>query len=224
MGSPETSMEKIMAWKNSGEDRGFSAKFRQSRSPGFSSQHIRSRPDLPTRASQIAFAANPAQAEDPVFTISSPGDVSPLSSIPSPTTSGAKDFPERHQRAADTDTRVEKASSVVFADRQLPPQQPKPGRPSLKVTIPISTAKPAVEMTCPSADSDSESGQASDTSMPVDTPAQAGTRAAKHPKKVNLGDELALCSLSSLKDERLPTTANLSEATERDLSMLRSRG
>ncbi|KAL8777078.1 MAG: hypothetical protein Q9213_008017 [Squamulea squamosa] len=200
-------IDRIVACDQGRANPGSSSNCQQSHSAGAAPQHVRFRSEMPTRASQLA-VVDPSPVDDTVFTILSPGDISPFSLDPSPTTFAVKD--DSLQQAANTvdiDWQGKKAFEVVSAPKQLAPQQQKTSEPSLTVRIPVSTRDVPVEVNHPSAESSSECSPTSAKATPMDTPAharrlpaQAGTGAAKDPKKINLGDELAAFSLSASEE------------------------
>lgn len=137
-----------------------------------------------------------------MFQISSPGDVSPVSLDWTATSTTAVE-PSTHSSEGGKDSNaIEKTCHeedlIGPMPRQITRLPPKSGRPNLALIIPLTTARLPVEKSGLSASSDSASDQASVKTTPIATPAHAkrfptqpGTRAAKPPKKVSLGDELA---------------------------------
>ncbi|KAL8773386.1 MAG: hypothetical protein Q9209_001780 [Squamulea sp. 1 TL-2023] len=199
----QSPMDRIVACDKGHTDRGFSSECQHSHPLGAASQHIRFHSDMPTRASQFA-VVDPSPIDDPAFAISSPGDVSPIALDSSPTTIAVKDDSLQAPGTMDTDRQDKKPFQAVSAPTQLTLQQPQCYRPSLTVKIPISTRGLPVEVNHQSASGNSECSPSSAKTSPMDTPAharrlpvQAGTRAAKDPKRMNLEDELAALSLSA---------------------------
>ena len=170
-------------------------------------QHIRFRPDMPTRASQLAIAVQACPAEDSVFVISSPGSVSPFSMNTSPTV----DSPQ--EMSLQTIGPFAQIRPSAGNRRQLISQQSRSGRPSLTVQIPQSTRNSPIEV-FPSANSNLGRSPGLATSTSFDTPAHAG-RLSAHRKRgsaktheiTNLGDELAAFSLSSSGGQSPPPSA-----------------
>ncbi|KAL8856508.1 MAG: hypothetical protein Q9178_006907 [Gyalolechia marmorata] len=204
--NPPPPIDHMMSCNKDRGDRTSPSKSQQSRPRGPALQHVRFGPVLPTRTSQLAAMVKASPVSDSAFAISSPGDVSPFSLDESPTTSGAEDTSLHTPRTGNTDEPVKGSASAMTTIRQLTPQQPKSGRPSLTVRIPRSTTEPPVEV-YPSANSGSDCSPTSAKLMPIDTPAHArrlsaqeGSRATK---QITLRDELAILSLSG-SGERSP--------------------
>lgn len=215
--------EKSIMTSNHGiEARDFAPRARQSRSRNLAFQHIRFRPDLPTRPSQLGVISKASPVDDSVFSISSPGNVSPISASWSPMKLEPQEVLAQSAGLADSDKLAGRATAVTPAAGQLTPQRSKPGRPSLTVRIPESTRKPPVKVTHQSASSSIASSPLSANTTPISTPAHArrlpaqeGTKTAKIPKKVNLRDELALFSLSSSEEQSPSFSAPSSESTNK---------
>ncbi|KAL8694139.1 MAG: hypothetical protein Q9224_003626, partial [Gallowayella concinna] len=213
-------MEMFMACDNEPKDAAFSSRARQSRPLDFAPQHIRFQPNIPTRASQLAVDTHPTPIDNSVFAVSSPGDVSPISTASSPTKLGSIDSSGQSARVKDIDRSAGKTFPVLSASGQPTSQGSKPGRPSLTLTIPDSARKRPVEVTRPSPGSDIDGVQASAETTPIHTPAHArrlpartGSRAAKNPN-VTLADELALFSLPSTGLSAPPVSLSASETHE----------
>ena len=199
VGHPPSPVDKIMACKKERADEVFLSQCHRSRSRGLSVQHVRFRPDMPTRASQLAVMRQPSPVDDSVFAISSPGDVSPLSMDASPTIFAAKGASLQTPKANRTGRPVGQIYPVVRSIRQLTPRQSKTGRPSLTVRIPQTTAESPVQV-YPSASSGSDCSPEPATMTCLDTPAYARRLSAQGSTKTaknNLYDELSSLSFSN---------------------------
>ncbi|KAL8805963.1 MAG: hypothetical protein Q9182_001620 [Xanthomendoza sp. 2 TL-2023] len=227
-----TPIEMIMACDNGPKDVGFSPSGRQARPLDFASQHIRFRPDMPTRASQLAINGDSCPVDESVFAVSSPGDVSPISTTSSSMKVGSIAFSGQSVGVIDKDRPAEMNPPVSSASGQsTSSQRSRPGKPSLTLTIPDSTRKRPVEVTHPSPGSGIHGIhgiQASAESTPIDTPAHArrlpartGSGAAKSPRAVPLADELALFSLPSAGMSAPPVGLSASEPTNQDTFHIR---
>lgn len=169
-------------------------------------QHIRFRPDMPTRTSQLAIAVQACPVEDSVFVISSPGSVSPFSINTSPTV----DSPQ--ERSLQTIGPVAQIRPSAGNSQQLISQESKSGRPSLTVRIPRSTRNSPIEVFPPANCRSSDLA----ISTSLDTPAHAGrlsaqgkNGSAKTHEISTLGDELAAFSLSSSGGQSPPQVQGL---------------
>lgn len=213
---PPSPVEKTMARNKGREDRAFHRQSQQFHPLGLSPQHIRFRPEMPTRASQLGVVVQSSPVDNSVFAVSSPGDVSPFSVDASPTIFSADDGSLQTAKANRTGRpAVGQTIPVVSNMRQLTPQQTKPGRPSLTVRIPQSTEGSPVQV-YPSASSGSDCSPESATMTSLDTPAharrlsaQASTKAGKKHNSMTLGDELASLSFSNSGVQSPSTTAKL---------------
>ncbi|KAL8647890.1 MAG: hypothetical protein Q9226_006241 [Calogaya cf. arnoldii] len=208
---PPSPVDKIMACEKEREDEVFPSQCQRSRSRGLSVQHVRFRPDMPTRASQLAVVGQPSPVDDSVFAIASPGDVSPFSMDASPTSFTAKSASLQAPKANRTGRLVGQINPVVGSIRQLTPRQPKPGRPSLTVRIPQTTAEAPVQL-YPSASSGSDCSPEPATMTSLDTPAHARRLSAQGSTKTtknNLCDELASLPFSDSGDMSPSATGKL---------------
>lgn len=201
---PSSPNEMIMALKKGREDGGFLSRCQQSHALGRSPQHIRFRPEMPTRTSQLAGVVQSSPVDNSVFVLSSPGDISPFSLDGSPTISNANARSLQTPKANRTDrSAVGQTLAAVSNVRHLTPQRPKAGRPSLTVEIPQSIEGSPV-LVSTSASSGSDCSPASATMASLDTPAharrlsaQASTKAGRKHDCKTLSDELASLSFSN---------------------------
>ncbi|KAL8704749.1 MAG: hypothetical protein Q9201_002096 [Fulgogasparrea decipioides] len=209
---PQSSTRKIMAWddesnnlsqKDLKEVRQLPPLGSQQSLHSRSSERVRFEDNIPSRASErmASILLSPPGIEN--FEISSEGDVSPfsLNTKLSPTSATAAESstqiskPDRDN--SPTEDAFHEQDLIGPVPRQMTRLPSKVGRPTLSLIIPVSNRPPPVEKFCLSADSDSASSPASAKTTPIVTPAhcrrlpsQAGTRAAKTPKKVSLREEL----------------------------------
>ncbi|KAI4198913.1 MAG: hypothetical protein LQ350_004978 [Teloschistes chrysophthalmus] len=187
--SPATAPSKIEpSTRNPKPDQGDKFLDDASRTPGFIApipsqlNKLATKPGRPTLSLKI-----PDLLSEPVEGAADAGSGSEANIV---------DSSARNSGAHQGDSSVEYASRVPTFIAPIPSQPnkplPKPGRPTLALKIPELLSEPLEEAAHSGSDSESSS-----KTTPIATPAhakrlpaQAGTRAAKTPKKISLSDEL----------------------------------
>ncbi|KAI4246236.1 MAG: hypothetical protein LQ352_006430 [Teloschistes flavicans] len=217
MRSHKASVDKVMAWNDGTVGPPGSILDTERLHPAFRTNHVRFGTNIPSRSSTRTGASQVSPARASAFKVSSPGDVSPFSLHSSPrTASSLVEASARNPRADHGDSSMEAAprtpSFIAPVPQQLTKLPAKPGRPTLALKIPDLLVEPLKE-SAPSDSSSEANSQVSAKTTPIATPAhakrfptQAGTRAAKTPKRVNLSDELgAVGEILSGSAEQVPS-------------------
>ncbi|KAL8687490.1 MAG: hypothetical protein Q9218_006353 [Villophora microphyllina] len=219
---PQKSINKVMAWDDGSVGL-----------PGDTADAGRAHPAF--RKSHVSFSANnphktsektgvPSQlvpADASAFKVSSPGDISPFSLTSSrmtakTTVEASVGEPEAEESCSAVEAAPLEPGFIAPITIQVGKLSSKPGRPALTLKIPDQTVEFRDGNSALSDSSEAEDSQISGKTTPILTPAhakrfpaQAGTRAAKAPKKVTLSDELgAVGEILSGTEQQAPSLSN----------------